>query len=529
MGNIFRSIAFRITLGFSINALMGIVLVATLINFHSKVNQQLQRLSNTHLPNLVEISSMRVALDRLQIAAYGRYAFTVGQQDFEKIRSVEEKRLLSGLKQYELNKQSVEITAALDSINATMNSNNIDWDQARTDLAKLAVGSEQIQQKLDDKAKNIENMTVDESAMAVGLLDSGIQFAELFVVLLIFGTFVAFVLVRRYVSLPVKEFAEKIDSAASTKNLAVEFSLSSKMEIGLAAKALNYLFEAVKNMIGTTRGVVKDLESAAGELDAVVVRANNSVKQQLHEAETLTETVTQFGHGVEEVARQADEAESSANNGLNEAVTGQAVVEKAVNQIDALAIEIDQVGELIQLLGKESSQIKVLVEAISDIADQTNLLALNAAIEAARAGESGRGFAVVADEVRQLATRTQESTEQIHSFISKVTQRVDESVSAMQTTRDSTQASVDQTRLAGESLASIRQSIELIVSANRSIAETTSTHRQQMQNVHGVLREFSTLGQSVEDETAKVSQATELVSGNIVTLTNEISAFRGAK
>jgi len=102
------------------------------------------------------------------------------------------------------------------------------------------------------------------------------------------------------------------------------------------------------------------------------------------------------------------------------------------------AIDKFQSVVLSQFNSRDSlSRFAPILKSIEDVSMQTSILAMNASIEATRAGDVGAGFGVVAKSIGELATKTKQETNRMHSSLGELKTLIDEAIIELEKEVDS--------------------------------------------------------------------------------------------
>ncbi|MCF8778525.1 methyl-accepting chemotaxis protein [Vibrio sp. IRLE0018] len=293
---------------------------------------------------------------------------------------------------------------------------------------------------------------------------------------IVIGLLFSFVITRSLVAKVQRTTNVLQDIAQGEGDLTIRVPTTGNDELDVLAGHYNTFAGKLQHTIRQMSDAAAQMLQAAETLALKARDTQSEVREQQSQAQVAASAMTEMSASAQEVSVSAQQAADLSQSTSDSATQGSMVVREATQSMQKLNEQIASAGDTVEQLRADSEQIGTVLDVIRSIAEQTNLLALNAAIEAARAGEQGRGFAVVADEVRSLASRTQESTEEIQTIIGSLQQRAELANKAMHQSRQSAEQTAEQVHSAESALTSIAGYITQI---NDSIGQISTAANQQ--------------------------------------------------
>ncbi|WP_345867681.1 HAMP domain-containing methyl-accepting chemotaxis protein [Shewanella algae] len=389
-------------------------------------------------------------------------------------------------------------------------------------LNQVETDKKNVNQAMGALSGAIETLTNEINAKTLASIDS----ASMQTLLVVLVAIVVAIAVSIAVVKPLTASLNRINQALNilaSGDLTHKLDDSGQDEFAELSRNCNRLIDSLRGLI---RGILdrsNQLAAAAEQTSAVTSQTTIGIQEQKSQVDQVATATTELSSSAQQVSHSADHALNQIKQADEEAQHMRMIAEENRRTIEALAEEVAKAGQVINKVHSDSDAIGSILDVIRGIAEQTNLLALNAAIEAARAGEQGRGFAVVADEVRNLASRTQESTQEIQQMIQVLQTGTQEAVAVMEQGRAQANSCVAKTEQANQALEAISESVHQAFDAGTQIANAAQEQNLVSQQVSEKLEHIAL----ISEETASGADQTAQSSHQVAQLAEELQASVG--
>ncbi len=365
---------------------------------------------------------------------------------------------------------------------------------------------------------NLANKTTNEANQ---LVDDSVAFGNTQTIVIMLVSIVLAIVIARITLISITRPLSRVNdmlNVVASGDLSHKLDESGTDEFAQLSRNCNLLIDSLRDLIQSIVSRSTQLAAAAEQTSAVTAQSTTAIEEQRNQVEQAASATTEMSSTSQSVLSSVNDALGEIKQADDEAARIKSISNNNRETIIELAKEVESASNVINKLQQDSASIGSILDVIRSIADQTNLLALNAAIEAARAGEHGRGFAVVADEVRTLASRTQESTQEIQNMIEVLQVGAEKAVAVMDTGKVQTTNCVEQSEVADKALETITHAVHEIYDRSSQIATAAE---EQSVVAHEISENLESIV-AIAEQTTAGSQQTAASSSEVARLAEEL-------
>jgi len=307
-------------------------------------------------------------------------------------------------------------------------------------------------------------------------------------------------------------FNEMLDETASVMEDIQAFT----RDVAAASEEANVGVKEVEGASGEVTDSIQEISSGADEQREMLQEVAGELNDLSATVEEVASSARTVARTSQETAEIVDDGEETAQQAIEDSRAVQDVIDTTVDRMEALDAQMDEIGEVVDLIG--------------DIAKQTNMLALNANIEAARAGAGagggdGDGFAVVADEVKQLAEETQASASEIEALIEETQERTEATVREARMADRRMQEGAEAVRAVVDAFTRVADNTEETNSGIQEISGATDDQASSTEEVVSMVDEVTDISQRTADEAEAVSAAAEEQTSSMLQVSSNVGSL----
>ena len=251
-----------------------------------------------------------------------------------------------------------------------------------------------------------------------------------------------------------------------------------------------------------------EIKAMSTEIETSVSDVATRAEEQDDQLRTVTGEINDMSATIEEIASSSEEVAATAKTAVERGSRGREYASDATAEIEAIKSQAEDVAAGIAALNDRMDEIGEIVELIGSIADQTNILALNASIEAASADADGDGFAVVAEEVKSLAEEAADATDDIERRIENVRDVTDETVDSIEEMNARVETGAETIDETIDLFDDIVTEIERAENGITEISAATDDQAASAEEIASMVDDVSTTSRETARDTADVADRT---------------------